>query len=167
MSALLKRLLGLMEKKTAIYQKFIFLLQEEWNCIAGYSIEALENLLHKKNDLVNQMQVLESERTRVMKKVATGLKVSPSGLTLKNLLHIQKSPLNPRLARSRKNLLSQIQSINNLNRSIRDLMDRSSLSFRKSLVYLHSQGETALSPYHANGQMEKAKIHSRMVSVDA
>ena len=41
-----------------------------------------------------------------------------------------------------------------------------SLSFRKSLVHLHSEGETSSSPYHANGQIEKGKIYSRMLSVD-
>ena len=155
-----------MEKKVGLYNKFILLLQEEWNCIAEYSIEALEAIIHKKDDLVSQLQALEIERTRIMKKVANGLKISHGGLTLKNLLKIQKNPINPRLAQSRKNLLIQIQAVNNLNGSVRDLMDQSSLSFRKSLVHLHSVGATASSPYHSNGQIEKAKIYSRMVSVD-
>jgi len=166
MSSLLKRLLNIMEKKVGLYNKFILLLQEEWNCIAEYSIEALEAIIHKKDDLVSQLQALEIERTRIMKKVANGLKISHGGLTLKNLLKIQKNPINPRLAQSRKNLLIQIQAVNNLNGSVRDLMDQSSLSFRKSLVHLHSVGATASSPYHSNGQIEKAKIYSRMVSVD-
>ena len=155
-----------MEKKTTLYKKFISLLQEEWNCIAEYSIETLESIIQKKDDLSNQLQALESERTQVMKKVAQGLKISSGNLTMKNLLKIQKSSINPRLAQSRKNLLTQIQSVNNLNCSVRDLMDRSSSSFRKSLVHLHSVGATASSPYHANGQIEQAKIYSRMLSVD-
>ena len=155
-----------MEKKTTLYKKFISLLQEEWHCIAEYSIETLESIIHKKDNLVNQLQTLESERIRVMKKVAHGLKISHGGLTMKNLLKIQKNSINPRLAQSRKNLLTQIQAVNNLNCSVRDLMDKSSASFRKSLVHLHSVGATASSPYHANGKIEKAKIYSRMVSVD-
>ena len=166
MGLLLKRLLKIMEKKTILYKKFILLLQEEWNCIAEYSIETLESIIHKKDDLVNQLQALESERIRVIKKVAYRLKISRGGLTMKNLLKIQKSPINPRLAHSRKNLLTQIQAVNNLNCSIRDLMQQSSLSFRKSLVHLYSVGATASSPYHANGQIEKSKIFSRMLSVD-
>ena len=166
MSLLLKRLLNIMEKKTTLYKKFISLLQEEWNCIAEYSIEALESIIHKKDYLVNQLQSLESERTQIMKKVAQRLKISHSGLTMKNLLKIQKSPINPKLAQSRKNLLTQIQAVNNWNSSVRNLMDQSSLSFRKSLVHLHSVGTTASSPYHANGQIEKGKIYSRMLNVD-
>jgi len=56
--------------------------------------------------------------------------------------------------------------VNNLNSSVRNLMDQSSSSFRKSLVHLHSVGAKASSPYHANGQIEKSKIFSRMLSVD-
>ena len=39
MGILLKRLLIIMEKKTTLYKKFISLLQEEWHCIAEYSID--------------------------------------------------------------------------------------------------------------------------------
>ena len=167
MSSLLKRLLNVMEMKVMLYKKFISLLQEEWNSITEYSIETLESIIQKKDDLVNQLQTLESERAQIMKKVAQKLKVSHGNLTMKNLLKIQKSSINSKLAQSRKNLLAQLQTVNKLNYSVRDLMDRSSLSFRKSLVHLHSEGETSSSPYHANGQVGKSKIYSRMLSVDA
>lgn len=167
MNLLLKQLLILMERKISLYGKFIVLLREEWRCIAEYSVDSIDPLLEKKDDLVRQMANLESDRNRLMRKVASRVKVAPSGLTLKKLIHLQDSPLNPRLATSRKKLLEQIQSINNLNRSIRDLMDSSSRSFRKSLVFLHSAGETALASYHANGRVAERKIQSRMLSVDA
>ena len=167
MSSLLKNLLTTMEKKIILYEKFISLLQDEWKCIAEYSIETLETLINKKYDLVNQLQSLEVERIRIMKKVAHSLNVSHGNLTMKNLIHIQKNPLNSRLAKSRKNLLTQIQSVNYLNCSIRDLMKKSSLSFRKSLVHLHTEGEIASSPYHANGKINKSEKYSRMLSVDA
>ena len=64
-------------------------------------------------------------------------------------------------------LLNKIQLVNSLNYSIRDLMNKSSASFRKSLVHLHSEGEIASSPYHANGKIQKAKKYSSMLSVDA
>jgi flagellar biosynthesis/type III secretory pathway chaperone len=156
-----------MEKKITLYEKFISLLQDEWKCIAEYSIETLESLINKKYELVNQLQGLEAERIKIMKKVAQSLKVSHGNLTMKNLINIQKNPLNSRLAKSRKNLLTKIQSVNYLNCSIRDLMKKSSLSFRKSLVHLHTEGEIASSPYHANGKIKKSEKYSRMLSVDA
>ena len=167
MNALLKSLLTTMEKKVLLYEKFVSLLQEVWNCIAEYSVDALESIILRKNVLVHQLQVLELDRSRTMKKITKGLRISHGNLTMKNLLNIQKSSINPRLAKSRKNLLGKIQVINNLNNSIRDLMDKSSASFRKSLVHLHSEGEIASSPYHANGKIHKSKKYSRMLSVDA
>ena len=50
MSSLLKNLLTIMEKKIILYEKFISLLQDEWKCIADYSIETLESLINKKYD---------------------------------------------------------------------------------------------------------------------
>ena len=156
-----------MEAKVVLYETFISLLREEWSCIAEYSIETLESIVIRKDEIVHQLKDLESERTRIMKKVAKGLRVSHGNLTMKNLLNIHKSPLNLRLAESRKNLLRKIQSVNTLNHSIRDLMTKSSESFRKSLVNLRKEGEIASSPYHANGKIQKSKKYSSMLSVDA
>ena len=59
MNSLLKHLSDTMEKKILLYEKFISLLREEWSCIAEYSIDALESIILKKDELVCQLQVLE------------------------------------------------------------------------------------------------------------
>jgi flagellar biosynthesis/type III secretory pathway chaperone len=167
MNSLLKHLLNTLEKKVILYENFIALLQEEWGCIAEYSIDTLESIILRKGELVNQLQVLESDRIKIMKKVANGLSISYASLTLKKLINFQKSQFNPRLAKSRKNILGKIQIVNELNHSIHDLMKRSSESFRKSLVHLHTEGEIASSPYHANGKITKINKYSSMLSIDA
>ena len=167
MNSLLKHLLNTLEKKVILYENFIALLQEEWGCIAEYSIDTLESIILRKGELVNQLQVLESDRIKIMKKVANGLGISHASLTLKKLVNFQKSQFNPRLAKSRKNILGKIQIVNELNHSIHDLMKRSSESFRKSLVHLHTEGEIASSPYHANGKITKTNKYSSMLSIDA
>jgi flagellar biosynthesis/type III secretory pathway chaperone len=167
MNSLLKHLLNTLEKKVILYENFIALLQEEWGCIAEYSIDTLESIILRKGELVNQLQVLESDRIKIMKKVANGLSISHASLTLKKLINFQKSQFNPRLAKSRKNILGKIQIVNELNHSIHDLMKRSSESFRKSLVHLHTEGEIASSPYHANGKITKINKYSSMLSIDA
>ena len=167
MDSLLKHLLNTLEKKVILYENFIALLQEEWGCIAEYSIDTLESIILRKGELVNQLQVLESDRIKIMKKVANGLSISHASLTLKKLINFQKSQFNPRLAKSRKNILGKIQIVNELNHSIHDLMKRSSESFRKSLVHLHTEGEIASSPYHANGKITKINKYSSMLSIDA
>jgi flagellar biosynthesis/type III secretory pathway chaperone len=167
MNSLLKHLLNTLEKKVILYENFIALLQEEWGCIAEYSIDTLESIILRKDELVHQLQVLESDRIKIMKKVANGLSISYASLTLKKLINFQKSQFNPRLAKSRKNILGKIQIVNELNHSIHDLMKRSSESFRKSLVHLHTEGEIASSPYHANGKITKINKYSSMLSIDA
>ena len=167
MNSLLKHLLNTLEKKVILYENFIALLQEEWGCIAEYSIDTLESIMLRKNELVHQLQDLESDRIKIMKKVANGLSISHGSLTLKKLLNFQKSQFNPRLAKCRKNLLGKIQIVNGLNHSIHDLMKKSSESFRKSLVHLHTEGEIASSPYHANGKITKINKYSSMLSIDA
>ena len=167
MNSLLKHLLNTLEKKVILYENFIALLQEEWGCIAEYSIDTLESIILRKGELVNQLQVLESDRIKIMKKVANGLSISHGNLTMKKLLKFQKSQFNLGLAKSRKNLLGKIQIVNGLNHSIHDLMKRSSESFRKSLVHLHTEGEIASSPYHANGKITKTNKYSSMLSIDA
>jgi flagellar biosynthesis/type III secretory pathway chaperone len=167
MNSLLKHLLNTLEKKVILYEKFIALLQEEWGCIAEYSIDTLESIILRKDELVHQLQVLESDRIKIMKKVANGLGISHASLTLKKLVNFQKSQFNPELAKSRKNILGKIQIVNELNHSIHDLMKRSSESFRKSLVHLHTEGEIASSPYHANGKITKTSKYSSMLSIDA
>ena len=167
MNSLLKHLLNTLEKKVILYENFIALLQEEWGCIAEYSIDTLESIILRKGELVNQLQVLESDRIKIMKKVANGLSISHASLTLKKLVNFQKSQFNPGLAKSRKNILGKIQIVNELNHSIHDLMKRSSESFRKSLVHLHTEGEIASSPYHANGKITKTNKYSSMLSIDA
>jgi flagellar biosynthesis/type III secretory pathway chaperone len=167
MNSLLKHLLNTLEKKVILYENFIALLQEEWGCIAEYSIDTLESIVLRKDELVHQLQVLESDRIKIMKKVANGLSISHASLTLKKLINFQKSQFNPRLAKSRKNILGKIQIVNELNHSIHDLMKRSSESFRKSLVHLHTEGEIASSPYHANGKITKINKYSSMLSIDA
>ena len=167
MNSLLKHLLNTLEKKVILYENFIALLQEEWSCIAEYSIDTLESIILRKNELVHQLQDLESDRIKIMKKVANGLSISHGSLTLKKLINFQKNQFNPRLAKSRKNLLGKIQIVNGLNHSIHDLMKKSSESFRKSLVHLHTEGEIASSPYHANGKITKINKYSSMLSIDA
>ncbi|MEK9627784.1 MAG: flagellar protein FlgN [Nitrospinota bacterium] len=167
MRKLYKNLQDILEQKIGLYDKFINLLNEEWKCVSQYSYDELQAVIAKKNDHVMQMQALENSRSSLMKKIASNLKVKPSGLTLKKLIQFKDNPYRTSLSNCRKKLLSNIQKINVLSAKIKSLMDHSALSLKKSLAFIHSEGEKANSPYEANGQVTEGKIQSRMVSVDA
>ena len=49
---------------------------------------------------------------------------------------------------------------------VKELIDQSSLSLKKSLAFIHSTDEKANSPYSANGQVMEGRVEGRMVSMD-
>jgi flagellar biosynthesis/type III secretory pathway chaperone len=167
MNRLYKNLQDLLEQKAGLYEKFIQLLNEEWKCVTEYSYDGLQEIIAKKEDQVMQMQALENSRSSLMKKIASNLKVGQSGLTLKKLIQYKDNPYRINLSKCREKLLSRIQKINILSAKIKALMDHSALSLKKSLAFIHSEGEKVNSPYEANGQVREGRLQSRMVSVDA
>ena len=166
MNKLYKNLQELLEQKIGLYERFIQLLNEEWKCVTDYSYDGLQEIIAKKDDQVMQMQVLEKSRSSLMKKIESDLKVGQSGLTLKKLIQNKDNPYRINLSKCRNRLLSKIQIINLLSTKIKALMDHSALSLKKSLAFIHSEGEKANSPYESNGQVSEGSLQSRMVSVD-
>jgi len=167
MKGLLAELHGLIEKKIDLYGKFIVLLEKQWDCVTAYSIESLEEIGEKKEELVERMQILEKERARLMLKIERALGVTQPGVTLKKLIQSAPEPIGMKLAKARETLLGQIITINQWHEQLRGLMDRSSLSMKKSLAFIHSQGEAASSPYRSNGKVKEGSLQGRMLSLDA
>lgn len=167
MRNLYKNLQDLLEQKIRLYENFIQLLNEEWKCVSQYSYDDLQAIIAKKDNQVMQMQALENSRSSLMKKIAGNLNMKPSGLTLKKLIQLKDNPYRVNLSSCRKKLISNIQKINILSGKIKTLMDHSALSLKKSIAFVHSEGEKANSPYEANGQVLEKKFPSRMLSVDA
>ncbi len=166
MNGLLKNLQSLMEKKIALYEKFIRVLQSEWDHVVGYKLGPMQETLQDKAELVERLQRLEKERSQLMHKIAVQLEVSPSKLTLRKLLQTRKSPFNEGLTRCRGKLLSLITKINQLMDRTKRLMDHSSLSLKKSLAFVHSAVEAVVAPYHSNGRVLEGKLQGKMLSMD-
>ncbi|MEE2987188.1 MAG: flagellar export chaperone FlgN [Nitrospinota bacterium] len=85
MSHLIKNLMHVMEKKISLYDKYIMVLENEWECVVGYSLEPLEKILNEKNDLVERMQKLEADRFKLMKKISETLGIPQENLNLMKL----------------------------------------------------------------------------------
>ena len=163
----LQDLKALIEKKIDLYDRFIHLLEEQWTCITEYSLESLQQIMDKKEGLVDQMQILERDRSRLMQKIEEKLCVTRPGLTLKNLIQMTQDPIGEQLAERRETLLAQIATINELHERIKGLMDHSSLSMKRSMAFIHSTVEAASTPYRANGRIPEAKPQGKMLSLDA
>ncbi|MBC8285994.1 MAG: flagellar export chaperone FlgN [Nitrospinae bacterium] len=166
MNRLYKNLEDLLRQKIKLYENFIELLKDEWNCVSKYSYDGLQEIIAKKEDQVVQMQALENSRSCLMKKIATKLEVRQSSLTLKKLIQIKDNPYKNNLTQCRKRLLFQVTQISEWSEKVRSLMDHSALSLKKSMAYIHSADEKASSPYLANGQMMEGRVEGRMVSMD-
>lgn len=167
MNSTLRQLNALIEKKISLYDQFILLLQEQWNSITEYSLGSLQAILVKKEALVDQIQALEKERLGLMGKMHSPKGSAQASLTLKQIIQNTPGPLGGQLKKSRETLLTRIATINGLHQNLKGLMDRSSLSLKKSLVLFHSKGEEASSPYHPNGKLQIGKLQGRMLSLDA
>ncbi len=167
MNPALRKINALIEKKISLYDKFILLLQEQWDSITEYSLDSLQAILVKKEALVDQIQALEKERMSLMEKVIPSSGAAPATLTLKQIIQNTPGPLGGKLKKGRETLLARISTINGLHEKLKGLMDRSSLSLKKSLVLFHSKGEEASSPYHPNGKLQEGKLQGRMLSLDA
>ena len=167
MNRLYKNLEDLLNQKIKLYDNFVQLLKEEWICVSKYSYDSLKEITAKKEDQVMQMQALENSRSCLMIKIAEKLKVRQSSLTLKKLIQYKDNPCRNNLARCRKKLLSQIKEVNEWSAQVKNLMDHSALSLKKSLAFIHSTDEKANSPYSANGQVMEGRVEGRMVSMDA
>jgi len=166
MDRLYKNLEDLLKQKIKLYESFINLFQEEWTCVSKYSYYALQDVIAKKEEKVIEMQTLEKTRSFLMIKIAEKLQVQQSSLTLKKIIQMKDTPNKINLNKCRKKLLIQIKKINEWSNRVKDLIDQSSLSLKKSLAYIHSAEDRAASPYMANGQMMEGRAEGRMVSVD-
>jgi hypothetical protein len=166
MNRLYKNLEDLLKQKIKLYESFISLFHEEWHCVSKYSYDSLQEVIAKKEEKVIEMQELEKTRSFIMIKIAEKLKVKQSSLTLKNIIQIKDIPNRINLNKCRKKLLFQIKRINELSNKVKELIDQSSLSLKKSLAYIHTAENKAVSPYMANGQMMEGRAEGRMVSVD-
>jgi len=167
MGRLLRELNALIESEIALYNKFILMLKEQWDCISNYSLHSLEEIIEKKEIMVRQMQQLEKQRSGLMGKIGRLQGVRETDLTLKKIIQTTVNPIRVKLGKSREALLAQIATINELHEGIKGLMDKSSLSLKKSLVFVHSKNEEANAPYHPDGKLQEASLQGRMLNFNA
>jgi len=167
MGRLLRELNGLIESEINLYSEFILMLREQWDCITSYSLDSLQEVVEKKEIMVQEMQQLEKQRTGLMVKIARLRGVPEADLTLKKVIQTTVNPIRVKLGKSRETLLSQITTINELHEGIRNLMDHSSLSIKKSLAFVHSKSEEANAPYHPNGKLKEGNLQGRMLNFNA
>ncbi|MFQ5672645.1 MAG: flagellar protein FlgN [Nitrospinales bacterium] len=166
MTRLYKLLVSQMRQKIALYNELIPLFQEEWDSIVDYSLDEVRAVLKKKEILALKMQMLEENRLKVVAEIANHLGVDPENLTLRDIIKVCGRPLSTQLTAQRETLLSQISAIFDYSEKNKHLVNRSSLSIKKSLVFLHRTQDSAEAAYGADGHRGEGKALCRMLSTE-
>ncbi len=167
MKQLVKNLYALLNAKINLYDRFEACLKEEWKGLVKYSHADFEKARAKKEILTIEMTELELQREHLMDSIGKSLGARKGELTLKEFIQRLPAPIAQKFTGVRTRLLLQIRNITKFNGLIKNLIERTSLSFHKSLAFVHSMDEKQHSPYSANGQMCESRLQSRMFSMSA
>ena len=160
-------LANLLARKTIVYNDLIVLLRKEWDIVAEYSLEDLQEITKKKEMLSLKIQALEEERLRIVQSLSQSLGLPSDQLTVKELIRLRKDPSNLKLAEYRKRLMDQMETIKKLNGKNGGLINRSALCLKQSMSYIYRADEETRSSYYANGMMRENRIQSRILSANA
>ena len=119
MEAMYKKLASLLSEKSSLYADFIDLLQEEWNCVSEYSRESLEKILEKKEFMVTAIHKMNVQREQLTQSIAEKKQIPEGERTLKTIILLGDNGWARHMAKHRKTLLQQIQTIQKIRRSPR------------------------------------------------
>lgn len=165
MEALYKELAKLLSEKSSLYANFIELLQAEWNHISEYSRESLEKILEEKELMVTDIHKMNEERERLTQTIAEKKQIREGERTLKSIILLKDNRWARHMAKYRKTLREQIVTIQEMNSRNKKLIQRSSLSMKRSMTWLY-QVDAAYTPYHQNGELREAPLQSGLVNTD-
>ena len=165
MEDLYKKLEIILSEKSTLYAEFIELLQEEWNQVSEYSRESLEKLLEKKEIMVTNIHKLNGQREKLTQSIAEKKNIPEGERTLKTIILLGDNRWAKRMAKTRKTLRRQIKTIQEINTRNKNLINRSTMSLKKSMTWLY-QVDAAYTPYFQNGELRETPLQSGLVNTD-
>ena len=165
MEAMYQTLEQLLSKKSNLYVDLIDLLQEERNSVVEFSRESLEKLLEQKEILVTKIHKLNTERERLTQSIAEKKQIPKNERTLKSIILLDDNRWAKHMAKHRKILRHQIQTIREMNSKNKNLIHRSSMAMKRSMTWLY-QVDAAYTPYHQNGELRETPLQSGLINTD-
>jgi len=165
MSDLYQTLDEVLVQKIRLYDELIGVMKEEWTSISEYSREKLEDVLERKSSLLAQVHELNHRREEIVQTFTQKLGSEQSEVTLKTIIGLKDNPLRDRMTACRDKIREQINTINEMNLENKLLINRSSLTMKKSMSWLY-EVDTAYTPYYSNGQLSEPTMESRVVNTD-
>jgi flagellar biosynthesis/type III secretory pathway chaperone len=165
MNELYSTLEEVLVRKIALYENIIQVMNEEWASISNYSRIDLENAVSRKEILLAQVHDLNYKREEIVKAFAENLNCPQPEVTLGTIIELKNNPYKSRMAACRDKIKGQINTINQLNKANKQLINRSSMAMKKSMSWLY-EIDTATTSYYSNGQIKEPAMESRVVNTD-
>ncbi len=160
---LIKRLTGLLEEETELFESLFFILIDEKKALTSARMNKLNEACKEKENIILKIRILEEQRIRVLQKISTLNDCPHENITMEGLSELADEDEYARLRKCRSNLLSLAESIGELNNSNRSLLNHSIDFVRTSLSFL----DNFISPrplYFSNGQIRAYEQSGRIFS---
>ena len=125
MEHLLKKLLGLLEHATELYQSLFAVVQQEKDAVVGLNLHQLNHACKAKDNLLLKLRILEEQREQLMDKLASELNCSPQEISLTQLSQWVEEPYAGMLRERSTDLLSLIQTLQEANQQNKALLSHS------------------------------------------
>ncbi len=163
MKILIKRLTSLLDEEIELFEALLSVLQDENNALICAKLNKLNETCKEKENLVLKIRILEEQRIYVLQEFSELSGCSPGIITLAGLSRLAEGDNSTRLTDCRSNLLSLAESIRDLNKSNRSLLNYSIGLVRTSLSFL----DNFISPnflYYNNGRLQTIDKSGRFFS---
>jgi len=163
MEHLLKKLIGLLEHTTELYQALLAVVQNEKNAVVGLDLQQLNEACKAKDNLLLKLRILEEQREQILVRLAAEIGCSPQGLTLSQLSLLADESYACRLVDLSRDLFALIQSLRDATQQNKFLISHSMQLIRSSYNLLNNL--IAADPlYYRSGNVQNTDRTGKLLS---
>lgn len=144
-------------------QALLDILKLEKQAILRASVDDLNAIRAKKEDLIQAIQVIDSRRFDLLSGLAMNFNVDQNSLTVSILAELAGNPFSGPLFRLSDRLSTLLKNIQDVNKANQSLLDHS-ISFVRSAVSFLSHLLTPSPVYYRTGKMSSGDTSGRLLS---
>ena len=165
MEYLLKKLLGLLEHATELYQSLFDVVQQEKEAVVGLNLKQLNQACKAKDNLLLKLRILEEQREQLMDKLAADFDCSSQEISLTRLSQWVEEPYCGMLRERSNDLLALIQALQDANQQNKILLTHS-LELIQGSYKLLNNAMAANPVYHRRGDIQNSRQTGKHVCGD-
>ncbi len=163
MDLLLNNFISLIEGENGLFQTLLSILQKEKKAVVISDLKEINETTKEKESLFLKIRILEEERSRMLIRLANHLGYRSRDLTMSKISQLIEEPYSSRLKYCYSNLLSLVQSIQEINHNNRSLITHSLELVRGSLALLNNLASSNVI-YYRSGRMQHSDQSGMVVS---